>query len=141
MGWGASQEQRPQAWPPPQAVPSCQACGQHSLTVTISSDSRDVHCQVMMSQSEVEEEDVLWGGKEEGDQGVVCGRQWVSTWMLIRRLKTYPTSRKYWLNLGFYLRFWSQVLPVCKSDYPHCCVIFSKSQNCNKNNAYFMGPV
>ena len=58
MGWGASQEQRPQAWPPPQAVPSCQACGQHSLTVTISSDSRDVHCQVMMSQSEVEAEDV-----------------------------------------------------------------------------------
>ena len=75
----------------------------------------------------MEEEDVLWGGKEGGDRGVVCGGQWVFTWMLIRRLKTYPMSRKFWLNLGVYLRFWSQVLPVCKSDYHQRFVIFSKS--------------
>lgn len=41
----------------------------------------------MMSQSEVEEEDVLWGGKEGGDRGVVCGGQWILPGCLLEDLK------------------------------------------------------
>lgn len=35
----------PQAWPLPQPVSRCQACGQRSLTVSLSSDSVGVHSQ------------------------------------------------------------------------------------------------
>lgn len=41
----------------------------------------------MMSQSEVEEEDVLWGGKEGGDQGAVYVDSGSSPGCLLEDLK------------------------------------------------------
>lgn len=53
---------------------------------------------------------VSWGRRSR----IVCRVPRVSTGTLVRRFKNYKMPRKFWLNVGFYLRFWSQMY-LCAS--------------------------
>lgn len=85
VGWGGvlARSRGPQAWPSPQAVPRCQAYGQHNLTVTISSDSIEVHCQGNCAPEGGRGRRFSLGRKEAGEAKEQPSVQWVLPWMLL----------------------------------------------------------